>query len=253
MSQKFSEKEVSESFVSHLEHLAYYWVHETHAIPEEFSNLDGLTHSFFAAIAGVAAAQPGFLIVPIDEIQYPINETIHSKLEQDILPHTINIFFENNQEVLNKYTHLFNIKSVNYYLNPTSEKNDNEFDDSIIRNIWQHIEYWHSQPINPSDRAICFIYSVLNILNGQDVIPQTMIVPYSSPEDIEYYKNQNENYYTSQNYNILNDIGFIAGGNCLHQRMYGFNPTKEAEKAIRENYDLNEKIKNSDNTKKVKI
>lgn len=264
MTRQYTNKEVAQQFISHLEHLAKYWSEQTLDKDDNYSNIDGLAHSLFAAIAGVSGGLPGFLIVPFNPIDYPDNEPIKNELKQDILSENIKLFNHNNEEVLSKHKNLLNIKSINYRkelgLDIHDEKDDDNFNALLIRNIWQHIEYWHQQQLSIYEKNLCFIKTVLDIFNGQDLVDKIKLVPYSTEEDRQYFKSLGENYYSSKNAELLNSIGFISGGNVMHQKMYSLKPNSEEEKEVREKYSmlkeknqLEDEIKNPNRYKKIKM
>jgi hypothetical protein len=257
MSRQFTTKEIATNFIEHLENLAAYWPKQNIKEIQEYDNLDGLVHSIYAAIAGSTLALPGFLIVPFNPINYPENEGIKKQLEQNILPTSIKLFAENNQEVLSKYKNLFNIKSINYHkelgLDINEEKNDDNFNALLIRNVWQHTEYWYSQDMPKNDKMICLIKTILDIFNGKDLIDKTKLVPYLTQEDKEYFKSEGENYYSSVNAELLNTISFVSGGNAMHQQMWSFRPEHDNEKSVKEKYILNNNLKSTNKQNKIKM
>lgn len=262
MSHQYTTKEVATLFAEHLQHLVEYWTSEKRKTSgEDYSCLDGITHSTFAAIAGVAADIPGFLIVPINENDYTENFKYQKDFQQDVLPLVTKLFKKTNNQFLEKNQAILNVKSINYPYKESTLKDEKSFNINFIRNIWQHIEYWHQQNLAPTEKGIAFMYNVLNVLNGKDLISKTLVVPYFTEEDVEYCKREKENYYTCANYELLNkENSFVVGGNMLHQMMYQYRPTEDKEKIVKEKHfmleekkQLENEIKKSNKYKKIKV
>jgi hypothetical protein len=79
----------------------------------------------------------------------------------------------------------------------SQEKTNDQVREDFLRQIWAYIGWWEHDERTPDvhDKLTGLAHSILTIIDGATSLPGFVLAPSPHPEDRQYYKDQDSDWY----------------------------------------------------------